>query len=258
MPTVNLDNSALSPRQRPIDDDGGRRPPPALRAGYVRPGVPSHLSLGPRRLSAVSLSSSALPNSLHPTNIPPAAERPQPRNLTSLQAPPNHLSRRHTSADIRLQGWNPPGNSPFSQSTTVQWGGSTSSRSRQNKEINKTSQMLANYEIKQGTSPNSKSQYSTPSHHTPPYMDTAASMPESTWSFATATRPIADSSKLDPLPPPMGSRRSSVVPSSVHALLNPSSGGENGIQPGTNHSNNSDGDSDCEPIPEDRKRKRAT
>lgn len=262
IPTLNLDNSALSPRQRPVDDDS-RRQRPSVQTSYFRPVVSSPLNLSQRRLGSIGGPNSGPSSSLHPSHIQPM-DRPQRRPLSGLQPPPSQMSRRHTSADIRLQGWNPPGSSPFSQPANTQWGNSTSSRSRPPEKMNKTSQMFANYEIEQGTSPNSKSsQFLTPaSRRSPPssFFDHANSIPESTWSFATATKSSNNMSKLDPPPPPMDSRRSSVVSSSVHALLNPSGAQEPEAHSGHNssHSNHSDEGINCEPSSDDRKRKRSS
>ncbi|KAF3939639.1 hypothetical protein ABW19_dt0203744 [Dactylella cylindrospora] len=250
-----MDNGApISPRHGPIDDDG-RRPPPALRpglaGGYFRPpfGSSHNGGLPQRRFGSMSGPGGVTPNSsLHPSSI----DRLGPR-ASGLQVHPSHLSRRHTSADIRLQGWNPPGNSPFSHQNTVQWGNSTSSRSGQPQNAQEEAPpSFSNYEIRQQP-PVSRPSFSSVRKSPPPFEPSLSAIgPDSTWSFQTAKQ-TAGSSKFDAPPPPMGSRRGSIASSNVHALLNPSSTQDTLSRP----DNGSDKGSDTEPASEEsRKRKR--
>ncbi|KAF3927623.1 hypothetical protein AA313_de0209619 [Arthrobotrys entomopaga] len=249
-----IDNGApMSPRQASHFEEDGRRPAPALRSGlgsgYFRPPFSSHNgSISQRRFGSMSGPSGQTPtSSLHPSSI----DRLGPR-ASGLPVHPSHLSRRHTSADIRLQGWNPPGNSPFSHQSGIQWGNSTSSRSCEPQNAqDETLPSFSNYEIRQQP-PVSRPSFSSVRKSPPPFEPSLSSIgPDSTWSFATAKQTTSPS-KFDAPPPPMGSRRSSIVSSGVHALLNPSSTHEN-VRP----DNLSDKGSDSEPgNDESRKRKR--
>ncbi|KAF3181898.1 hypothetical protein TWF788_006361 [Orbilia oligospora] len=247
----------MSPRQGPQYDEDGRRPPPALRgglgSGYFRPPFTSSTqngSMGQRRFGSMSGPGGATPtSSLHPSSIDRLAPR---ASVTSLPVHPSHLSRRHTSADIRLQGWNPPGSSPFSHQSAVQWGNSTSSRSCEPQNAqDEAPPSFSNYEIR-SQNPAPRPSFSV-RKSPPPFEPSLSSIgPDSTWSFATAKQTTSPS-KFDAPPPPMGSRRSSIVASGVHALLNPSSAQDTVSR----LDNSSDKGSDTEPASEEsRKRKR--
>ncbi|EWC44219.1 hypothetical protein DRE_06964 [Drechslerella stenobrocha 248] len=260
-----MDNGTpMSPRQNSIVDEDGRRPPPALRAGlgngYFRPPFTSSHNgqLTPRRFGSMSGSlsgsisgpSGATPtSSIHPSSI----DRLGPR-ASSVSSHASHLSRRHTSADIRLQGWNPPGNSPFSHQSAVQWGNSTSSRSCQPQNAHdEAPPSFSNYEIRQQPS-HSRPPFSSIRKSPPPFEPSLASIgPDSTWSFATAKQTVSPS-KFDAPPPPMGSRRGSIVASGVHALLNPSSAQDNISRP--DHSSDKGSDTESAANEDSRKRKR--
>src|SRR5204863_182136 len=132
--------------------------------------------------------------------------RPGPRP-SNAHLHPNNLSRRHTSADISLQGWNPPGNSPFSHQSTVQWGNNTSSRSGHPQNAHDDAPpSFSNYEIRQKTTP-TRQPFSSMRKSPPPFEPSLSSIgPDSTWSFGTAKH-TQSSSKFDAPPPPMGSSR---------------------------------------------------
>jgi len=118
---LSLDNPPVSPRQLAQDDP--RRPPimgQPPRQNFFRPPVPSHLSITPRRYGSISGgTTSSSPSSLRPQAPPPP---PPPHPLSTMHSPPPaNLSRRHTSADIRIQGWQ-PNPSPFaSGQSSSQW-----------------------------------------------------------------------------------------------------------------------------------------
>ncbi|EPS42776.1 hypothetical protein H072_3239 [Dactylellina haptotyla CBS 200.50] len=253
-----MDNGApMSPRQASHFDDDGRRPPPPLRSGlgsgYFRPPFSSshNGSTGQRRFGSMSGPSGATPtSSLHPSSIDRLGG-PRP---PGIPVHPSHLSRRHTSADIRLQGWNPPGNSPFSHQSAVQWGNSTSSRSCEPQNAqDEAPPSFSNYEIRQQP-PVSRPSFSSVRKSPPPFEPSLSSIgPDSTWSFATAKQTTSPS-KFDAPPPPMGgSRRGSIVSSGVHALLNPSSAQDNLSRPDNMSDKGSDSELGNE---ESRKRKR--
>jgi hypothetical protein len=129
-------NQPVSPRQMAQDDP--RRPPyinapppqpQPPRQNFYRPPIPPHLSITPRRYGSVagpstaSSPSSGRPqpppsqNTLHPHSQTPQAPHP----LSAVHSPPMGLSRRHTSADIRVHGWQPQA-SPFgSGQNSAQW-----------------------------------------------------------------------------------------------------------------------------------------
>lgn len=219
-----IESAPLSPRQRPAEEEPRPTYLSANRAsGLFRPPPPPHLNpLPPRRFGSFS----GTPPS--PGTRPTQPAQPQPSQpLPAFQSPPSHLSRRHTSADIRLHGWKPEA-SPFhpSNSSNSHWPPSPPNRA-----INihdNPRETLAAYEI--GRRPS----YSA--HTTPPPPSHGGGLTENGWTFTNPKYPPRN----DPGPP---TRRSSVVSSSVHALLNPSS-----------EMNGGDRD-DIDPL-EDRKRKR--
>lgn len=224
--TTLVDNGApLSPRQRPVEDDSRRSSinGPPRTGGYFRPPAPPHMSQPPRRLAA-AISGSGSPNSLRPQRDPQQAI-PHPLSNLQSQSPPGQLGRRHTSADIRQPGWQI--NSPF-------YGG-----------IGQNS----HWPPSPSKHPNDYRDggFDGPPHHQHGRSPFASQAPESTtngndaptWSFGGVSRFPVTRESGHTAPP---TRRSSVVSSSLHALLNPESTSER------------DGASDGEP--DDRKRKR--
>lgn len=106
---ANIDNSPVSPRQLPQDDQ--RRVVSQPRSNFHRPTVPSNLSnltVNSRRPygsiggTTAGTTAPSSPSPLRPQAPPPP---PVPHQLTALDPPPNSLARRHTSADIRAHGW---------------------------------------------------------------------------------------------------------------------------------------------------------
>lgn len=106
----------LSPRQRPFDES--RRPSlqATSRPNSFRAPVPPHLQMSPRRYGSISSGSGLHSPSAARSNYPPPPPPPapmqahpqqpqQPHPLSNMTSPPTSLPRRHTSADIRLQGW---------------------------------------------------------------------------------------------------------------------------------------------------------
>jgi hypothetical protein len=118
---LSLDGPPVSPRQMPQDDP--RRPPimgQPPRQGSFRPAVPSHLSITPRRYGSIGGGTAASsPSSLRYQAAPPPPPAPHP--LAVVTTPPTNLARRHTSADIRVNAWQ-PSPSPFSSGQgSSQW-----------------------------------------------------------------------------------------------------------------------------------------
>lgn len=223
--TTLVDNGVpLSPRQRPVEDDSRRSSFSGQpRSGYFRPPAPP--SQPSRRLASAGISGSSSPNSLRPQRDPP---QPIPHPLSNLQSqsPPNHLSRRHTSADIRQHGWQV--NSPFSGiGQTPHWPPSPGKPPNDYRD--------GGYEMPHQPRPSIYAPQTTLSFNE----GTGAGGGHEgvSWSFGTKFAPREAGHTAPP------TRRSSLASSSVHALLNPP---ENATE--------REGVSDGEP--DDRKRKR--
>lgn len=176
----NIDNPPVSPRQMAQDDP--RRPPVVggnpRPSNFYRPPVPSNLSITPRRYG--SIGGPGAPGS-SPNNLrtPVPQQPPAPHPLTTVQSPPTNLPRRHTSADIRIQGWQPTP-SPFaSGQSSTQW---PSSPKRGAATLNEDQRLR-----------DSLSQYSLggPSHSlsrptTPPLTNGSSADSLGTWSWGSA------------------------------------------------------------------------
>lgn len=222
----------LSPRQIPQDDS--RRPSiaDASKPNSIRPPIPQHLAVSPRRYGSIG-GGNASPGYTRP-QLPP--QPPVPHPLSSVSSPPGpNLARRHTSADIRQHGWPPTGVSPFANTATNSSGPwpppphriPTSSEQQ-------VRDVLAQYEIS-----GSKRRTDISRHATPPLgSDGPASSSllnvDGGWSVGGPRFPRHESS----LP---ATRRSSMA-SNVHSLLNPTDTAERADEDG--------------PMTDDRKRKR--
>lgn len=210
----------LSPRQRPAEDDSRRSSLSGhLRPGYFRPPAPPHMSGPSRRYGSVGPTGSSSPNAPRPHQ--PTQPPPQ-HPLANAHSPPGHLSRRHTSADIRQHGWQ--ASSPFSGiGQTQNWPPSPSKMAPEYRDIT--------YEMPQQSRP------SIFASQTAPPQSEGAQIHETGWNFGNARYPPREGHTAPP------TRRSSLASSSVHALLNP-----------PDRSADRDGMSDGEP--DERKRKR--
>ncbi|KAL1311216.1 hypothetical protein AAFC00_001408 [Neodothiora populina] len=247
----------VSPRQQAYDSS--RRPSlqPTSRTSSFRTPMPPHLLVSPRRYGSTSGPSgpngSSSPSSMRPHppanySLPPppapqAAPQPQPQPATQQQhltvaggaSPPMNLLRRHTSADIRLQGWQGPGapppvpalpntgDSPYaSGQNSSQWP-SSPYRQPANAEDQQLRHALAQYEIPKGNSQSSRQVTPPPEHGAPSYGN-----PNSEgWQLPGPKFPFKG---VEASAPP--TRRSSMA-SNVHSLLNPTEsaqrdGGEEG------------------------------
>jgi hypothetical protein len=155
-----------------------------------------------------------------------------------------NLSRRHTSADIRLQGWNGPphaipppplphGGSPFTNlgQNAAQW--PTSPFRQGNNEGQQIRDTLAQYELPRATSRLGSRQTTPPDPGPPSYANNSS---EAGWQLPGPKYSFRGVEASAP-----GTRRSSMA-SNVHSLLNPTAE--------SNH------ERDGEDGPEDRKRKR--
>ncbi|GAB7363589.1 hypothetical protein MBLNU230_g4160t1 [Neophaeotheca triangularis] len=114
----------MSPRAGPQDES--RRPSlqATSRPNSFKAPVPAHLQVSPRRYGSIGTGSGTYsPSALRPPPPPPPPppQQPQPQHpLANATSPPSSLPRRHTSADIRQQGWNanqlPPANTQYNSS----------------------------------------------------------------------------------------------------------------------------------------------
>ncbi|PYH72553.1 flocculation suppression protein [Aspergillus vadensis CBS 113365] len=221
----------LSPRQMPPEES--RRPSmlDPSRTGMIRPPVPPHLAVSPRRYGSIGAGNSS--PSYNRTQVPAVVtpQQPMPHPLSSVSSPPGpNLARRHTSADIRQHGWPPPGVSPFPSAHPPQptnpWSPSrhrTPTSSEQS-----VRDVLAQYEM---GAPRRLQEHR---HPTPPLHPDQNPPTDNGWSLGPRF-PRHDSS----LP---ATRRSSMA-SNVHSLLNPADTAE---RP----------DEDQHAMADDRKRKR--
>ncbi|EME41386.1 hypothetical protein DOTSEDRAFT_73714 [Dothistroma septosporum NZE10] len=222
----------MSPRQRPFDES--RRPslqglPGLPRPSGVRAPVPSYLQSSPRRYGSIgagSVSGSYSPS--RPSYAPPPPPPQQQHPLATMTSPPTSLPRRHTSADIRLEGWEggqPPagygqGTSPYaSGQSSSAW--PSSPRAPANPGDQHIRDALAQYELPRmnaGSRPHSPTHdggppsFNTNSFGGPP---SYANSNDAGWQLPGARFPFKG---LETPGPP--TRRSSMA-SNVHSLLNP-------------------------------------
>ncbi len=210
LPNLSPDGGPVSPRQ--VSREDPRRPgqlhvpaPP-----FYRPAVPGHNSISPRRYGSVG-NGNYSPGSLRTHHAPPPPPPPQ----FSLSSPGANLGRRHTSADIRLHGWQGQTASPFaSGQSSVQWPSSPKRTSNAGDHSQDVRDVLARYEL-QPQPPSYGSRQTTPplTNETTPSTTSADSAP---WSFAGPKH--LPKGAVDPAS--SFSRRSSMA-SNVHSLLNP-------------------------------------
>ncbi|WPH02039.1 Hypothetical protein R9X50_00489400 [Acrodontium crateriforme] len=229
----------ISPRQRPYDES--RRPSLQMtssRPSSFRAPVPPHLQVSPRRFGSISAGSYSPTSSranLPPPPPPPpqptqVTQPPQPHPLSNMTSPPSGLGRRHTSADIRLHGWQgdqppPPqynhGSSPYAsgQSSTA-W--PSSPRAAGNPGDQQLQDALAQYELPARASHTASRQPSPPAPHdsgAPTFSNSFgssyANSNDAGWQLPGPRYPVRG---LDTPGPP--TRRSSMA-SNVHSLLNP-------------------------------------
>lgn len=233
---------AVSPRQRLFDE--ARRPSlqglrSTARPNPIRALVPPHLQVSPRNYNATGSSFSptssrtTYQHALPPPPLPPpppthqAAQSPHP--LSHMTSPSANLSRRHTSADIRVQGWQggpPPlpnyvrGGSPYaSGQSSSAW--PSSPRASANAGDQQIRDALAQYELPQVSHASSR-------QHSPPppleggiptfangFGSSYANSNDIGWQLPGPRYPFKGLETPGPL-----TRRSSMA-SNVHSLLNP-------------------------------------
>ncbi|TPR07086.1 Catalase A [Aspergillus niger] len=222
----------LSPRQMPPEES--RRPSmlDPSRAGMIRPPVPPHLAVSPRRYGSIGTgnSSPSYNRSQVPTVVTP--QQPMPHPLSSVSSPPGpNLARRHTSADIRQHGWPPTGVSPFPTAHPPPQPANPWSPSRHRTPTSSEQSVrdvLAQYEM------GAPRRLQETRHPTPPLHPDQNPPTDNGWSLGP--RFLRHESSLP------ATRRSSMA-SNVHSLLNPADTAE---RP----------DEDQHAMADDRKRKR--
>jgi hypothetical protein len=251
---LNENGPPLSPRQMPSND---RRPSqPSLltepRHGSFRTPVAPHLAqLSPRRYGSIgSGSNSYSPN---PARTPAQPQPPPPpppmqHPLSQVCSPPSNLSRRHTSADIRLHGWQggppgtgggppPPSHSPYASGhNSTQWP-SSPHRTPIGGGDQQLRDALESYQLPRGPSRPRSRQPTPPTGPTvqvPGDPSSNSLAPDAGWQLPGARFSLFKG--IDTSAPP--TRRSSMA-SNVHSLLNPAGAGD-----------------DEDAGPEERKRKR--
>lgn len=243
----------MSPHQRPFDES--RRPSlqATSRPNSFRAPVPPHLQVTPLRFGSIGGGSGAYsPTSSRPNYPPPPPPPPpQPQQqhpLSNTASPPANLARRHTSADIRVHGWqggqqpsqyNHNGSPYASGQNSSAW--PSSPRLPPNPGDQQLRDVLAQYELPRASLSNSR-QPSPPPPHDPGAPSFAASFGSSYansndagWHVPGARYPFKG---LETPGPP--TRRSSMA-SNVHSLLNPADTAER------------EGEDE---VPDERKRKR--
>ncbi|KAG9205034.1 hypothetical protein G6514_009493 [Epicoccum nigrum] len=231
---MQIDNNGppLSPRALPHDQypDSRRGSLAALsqqRQTPVKPAVPAHLAISPRRYGSIGAGtyspSSARPPVAHqppppPPPPPPSIQAPVGdggNNAASGASPPyNHFQRRHTSADIRTVGWQPqppPVHSPFASGhNSTQWP-SSPHRTPIGGGDEQLRNALESYQLPRGPRGRTSRQGTPPDG--PP--SSSSLNPDSGWTLPGARYPFKG---FDTPGPP--TRRSSMA-SNVHSLLNP-------------------------------------
>lgn len=199
----------LSPRQLPQDDSRRQSMMDASRANMIRPPVPPHLAVSPRRYG--SIGGNPPPTYARPP-APPVAAQPTGPHPLSISTPPGPgLGRRHTFADIRQHDWPPAGTSPFppGNAGSGPWPSSPSRAPASSDQH--VRDVLAQYEMGAPRRLQDQSRHAT----SPAPADPSPSMlsAEHGWSIPGSRYPRQETS----LP---ATRRSSMA-SNVHSLLNP-------------------------------------
>ena len=212
---LSLENPPLSPRQNPQDI---HHPPHRLNSltatanprsnPFRQPAPPApYLGVPPRKYGSVGNAHQSHGPSLRPSVVPPP---PAQHPLASVSPPNANMTRRHTSADIRSQGWQGGPQPQFGSGGSGQWPPSPRRVPMSVDSSQHVRDVLAQYEIR----PSSGSRQTTP----PLTSDTTASTTsaESAWSFGGGSKfgsKATDNSASQ-------TRRSSMA-SNVHSLLNP-------------------------------------
>lgn len=200
----------LSPRQLPQDDGRRQSMVDPSRGNMIRPPVPPHLAVSPRRYGSIG-AGNAPPAYNRPQAPPVAPQQPGPHPLSISTPPGPGLGRRHTFADIRQHDWPPAGTSPFppGNAGTGHW--PPSPNRGPNSSDEQVRDVLAQYEMGAPRRFQGQSRHATP----PAAAEPSPSMlsADNGWSVG-GSRYIRQESSLP------ATRRSSMA-SNVHSLLNP-------------------------------------
>ncbi|KAK3946114.1 transcription factor SFL1 [Diplogelasinospora grovesii] len=212
----NVDNAPVSPRQLPQDDPrrSNLAVPQSRQPHYYRPTVPSSLSISTRRPygSIGGGTTQSSPSSIRSQAPPPP---PGPHPLANVELPPSSLARRHTSADIRANGWQPREPPPFaSNPPSSHWPSSPSRLSMAQAEDQRILDSFSQYSLNPAP-PQPHSRPSTP----PPPLFTNGSGPGAadtfgSWTWKSANRENKNLAVRDSSGPP--TRRGSMA-----HILNP-------------------------------------
>jgi len=233
---LNDSGAPLSPRQMPAAD---RRPsqPSLLSEPSRTPFRAPHLNISPRRYGSIGSGNSAYsPSSARTPVAPPPPPPPHHQHpLATVSSPPTNLPRRHTSADIRLHGWQGPGSgsgsgaarapSPYASGRSSGAWPSSPARPAAD-DASQLRSALAAYELpRAGARPaRPASPPAPPPIPVPPY---AGDRDDAGWVLPGARYSFRG---LESSAPP--TRRSSMA-SNVHSLLNPTAeGAEEGDEGG--------------------------
>ncbi|KAF2760969.1 hypothetical protein EJ05DRAFT_491816 [Pseudovirgaria hyperparasitica] len=207
----------LSPRQVPQSESRRGSLANINQPGQFRTPAAPHLAISPRRYGSIGAGaySPSQRTPIHaqapPPPPPPTIQHPLANSSTN-DSPPMNLSRRHTSADIRLHGWQgpPPVPSPYaSGNNSSQWP-SSPHRGPLVTGDQQIRDQLAQYEFSRPRPQGSR-------QATPPMTGEQGSSlnPDAGWTLPGAKFPFRG---IDTSAPP--TRRSSMA-SNVHSLLNP-------------------------------------
>lgn len=206
----------VSPRQLPQDDQRRSSLLNSSQTSLFRPPpLAAHLSVSPRRYGSIGAGAYSPSSARTPAPPPPPPSMQGP--MISINSPPANLSRRHTSADIRLHGWQnpgqPPSHSPFASGANSTHWPSSPSRGPVGNDNEQIRSAFASYSISGGPR-QAGSRHATPP---PPHENSSAAnlSAEAGWQLPGARYPFKGFET--PGPP---TRRSSMA-SNVHSLLNP-------------------------------------
>ena len=229
----------LSPRQRVFDDS--RRPSlqSITPASSLKTNLSQHVQSSPGRYGSIGSTHPSSASSVRPTHLPPPPPAP-PLPPSPYQHPPlvassaaNNLARRHTTADIRVQGWNVPlhsNTSPYDSPGPV--GFPSSPRHNSISEQQQIRDVFASYELAPRRHPRLGSPPVAPSGAPDAPAVPYASPSSDGWHFSapgnmanlapgpTSWRKRGSTGDGDGPPPASSTRRSSAA-SNVHSLLNP-------------------------------------
>ncbi|KAJ5895416.1 hypothetical protein N7495_007107 [Penicillium taxi] len=195
----------LSPRQLPQDDS--RRP------SMIRPPVPPHLAVSPRRYGSIGGANAPPPNYNRPQAPPNAQQQHQPTpHPLSISTPPGpSLGRRHTFADIRNTDWPPSATSPFPPANPPSGPWPSSPNRGPASSDQQVRDVLAQYEMGAPRRLQDQSRHGTPPANAEPSPSMLSA--DNGWILG-GSRFLRHESSLP------ATRRSSMA-SNVHSLLNP-------------------------------------